>query len=250
MATGSCNTLWHALRGSVLGALIAVNTVMWLLAVLDAGLFHGSLVAAMAVPSSVGALLSHPWSVVTYMFVQTHFFHLLFNMLWLVCFGRLLSMARGGRALLATYLGGGVAGAVVFLLAGLLLPSLGGGSLIGSSAAVVAVAVAAAFAVPDMEIPLWLLGPVKVKWIVVAMCVFFCAGFSGTAAANAAHAGGAAYAALAALWYRRGALSRAGAADEAAELDRLLGKVKRSGYDSLSRRDKERLFTLSHRVRR
>ncbi|MDE6285874.1 MAG: rhomboid family intramembrane serine protease [Muribaculaceae bacterium] len=249
MAIGLCDIRRRA-ESNALWVLVAVNVAVWLVAVADVKLFHGSLVAALALPASLQALVMRPWAVFSYMFLQTDFFHLLFNMLWLVCFGRLLQMARGGRALLGAYAGGGLAGAGVFVLAGILFPTLGAGALIGSSAAVLAVAVAAAFAVPDMEIPLWLIGTVKVKWIVVVMCVLFCAGFTGSASSVAAHAGGAAYAAAAAMW-RKYSGNRSGKAhDEVAELDRLLDKVKRSGYDSLSRRDKERLFYLSHRVRR
>lgn len=250
MAIGLCDIRGRVSACSALWVIVAVNAAVWLAAVADVKLLHGSMVVSLALPSAPQGLLARPWSPLTYMFVQTDFFHLLFNMLWLVCFGRLLAMARGERALVWTYVGGGVAGALVFVLAGVLFPAFGGGSLIGSSAAVMAVAVAAAFAVPDLELPLWLIGSVKVKWIVAVMCVLFCAGFTGSMTANSAHIGGAAYAAVAALWRKRSTRRPGKAADEAAELDRLLDKVKRSGYDSLSRRDKERLFNLSHRVRR
>ncbi|MDE6498725.1 MAG: rhomboid family intramembrane serine protease [Muribaculaceae bacterium] len=250
MATGLCDIRGRLSACNALWVLVAVNAVVWLASIVDVKLLHGSMVVALALPSAPQGLLVRPWSPLTYMFVQTDFFHLLFNMLWLVCFGRLLMLARGARTLLWTYVGGGVAGAVVFILAGMIFPAFGGGSLIGSSAAVLAVAVAAAFAVPDLELPLWLIGSVKVKWIVAVMCVLFCAGFTGPMTANSAHIGGAAYAALAAIWHKRGKCRPRKTDDEAAELDRLLDKVKRSGYDSLSRRDKERLFNLSHRVRR
>lgn len=250
MGIGWCDTAIRRQHGGTLMAIVAVNVLVWLVAVADIKMLGGSLVQTLALPSAPQALLVRPWALVSYMVLQTDFFHLLFNMLWLVCFGRLLAMARGEGALVWTYVGGGVAGAVVYVAVGCLFPSLAGGSLIGSSAAVLSVAVAAAFAVPDLELPLWLFGTVKVKWIVLVMCVLFCAGFNGPATAVSAHIGGATYAAAVALWRKRSTRKARSGADDSAELDRLLDKVKRSGYDSLSRRDKERLFNLSHRVRR
>lgn len=239
-----------AVRGNALYALVAVNAVVWIAAALSV-LFGGNAAGMLVLPSRLADVLWRPWALATYMFVQTDFLHLLFNMLWLYCFGRIMLMVAPQRRLVATYVGGGLAGAVVFLAVYAAFSGLGAASLMGSSAAVVAVAVAVAFEVPDMPVSLWLIGSVRLKWVVVAMVVFFCAGFTGSLAANAAHAGGAAFGALYAVWLKRRARRASRPAPSPRhELDALLDKVKTSGYDALSRRDKERLFRLSHQLKK
>jgi len=259
MAIGSFNSsgLLRMMRDNTLHALIAANAAAFALVCAGNLFSHGAAAGALALPSSAVMLTRQPWSLFSYMFVHTDPLHLLFNMLWLYCFGRILQSVRGGRMLATTYAGGGVAGAVVFMSVYALAPSLGTASLMGSSAAVVAVAVAVAFIVPDMRLNLWLIGAVKIKWIVLVMVLVFCIGFTGSVASTAAHAGGALYGAIAPafrkLRQRFPALRRPygtpGHMNMQAELDSLLDKVKQSGYDALSQRDKRRLFELSHKIK-
>lgn len=85
-----------------------------------------------------GALTAHPWGIVSYLFIHINVLHLTVNMLWLLAFGTMLEKTAGRGALLSAFVAGAVAGAVVFAVA-----APGGGYLIGSSAAVLAVAFAA-----------------------------------------------------------------------------------------------------------
>ena len=211
-------------------------------------------VAMLSLPSDVSDVIVRPWSAVTYMFVQGGVLHLLFNMLWLYCFGRIMLMVRPAAFLPAVYIGGGLAGAVSFVALYAAVPALGHATLLGSSAAVVAVAVAVAFEVPDMKLNIWPIGPVRIKWIVLFLLGLFCLSFNGgMAGSNAAHLGGAAFGALVGLHRYFPVLSKADSSSHATmqdELDRLLGKVKVSGYEALSARDKRRLFELSHKLRK
>lgn len=258
MATGSSDTraaaFLQALRGNALYAIIAVNAVVFVGMAVCALCGASRVAVLLALPPSVDGLMHMPWTLLTYMVVHTDAMHLVFNMLWLYCFGALMMRGggRAGRRLAAVYAGGGVAGGIVFLCACSLAPGVSAGPLLGASAAVLAVAVAVAFEMPDMELHFWLIGAVRLKWVVAAMVAIFCIGFTGSAAATAAHAGGAAYGAVAhygrSLLHRRRSLSTK--ADMRDELDALLDKVKLSGYEALSRRDKQRLFELSHKVKR
>ena len=132
-----------------------------------------------------------------------------------------------------------------------MVPGAPGATLAGASAAVLAVAVAVAFELPDMPLQLWLVGSVRMKWVVLVMVALFCFGFTGGAGAAAAHLGGAAFGA-AAGWTERMRRRTVAAPRRTLhdELDDLLDKVKTSGYESLSRRDRERLFQLSHKVKK
>ena len=257
MATGSSDNrtaaFLRALRTNALYAIIALNAVVFVGMAVCALFGAGRVAVMLALPPSFAGLLHRPWTLLTYMVVHTDAMHLVFNMLWLYCFGALMMRggAHAGRRLAGVYAGGGVAGGLVFLCACSLSPAMSAGPLLGASAAVLAVAVAVAFEMPDMELRFWLIGAVRLKWVVAAMVMLFCIGFTGSAAATAAHAGGAAYGDVAhfarALRQRR--RRSATRADMRDELDALLDKVKISGYEALSRRDKQRLFELSHKVK-
>src|SRR5687767_12531800 len=52
----------------------------------DTGL-HDTILNKLETPASINNLLQQPWSIVTYMFLHTGFFHVLFNMLWFYWFG-------------------------------------------------------------------------------------------------------------------------------------------------------------------
>jgi membrane associated rhomboid family serine protease len=128
-------------------------------------------------PRALGWLYA-PWTIVTYFFTQEGFMHLLFNMLNLYWFGLVLETLIKPFHLFRIYLFGGIAGGISYLLLGYFAPFLGvnpGLVLIGSSAAVFAVTLAAATLAPNYTFHLIFLGPVKIKYIalvVVLLSVF------------------------------------------------------------------------------
>jgi len=112
MAIGSFDmrSIPAALRSNTLYALIAANVSVFV-AVAVFGIFDGGrMLSWLVLPSWLPSMLRQPWSVLSYMFVQTDVLHLLFNMLWLYCFGSILLHVNGGRALVRVYVAGGVAG--------------------------------------------------------------------------------------------------------------------------------------------
>lgn len=210
-------------------------------------------------PSWMSALLQ-PWTVVTYIFVHYDVWHLLGNMLCLYCFGIVALDVMTKRRLVATFIAGGVVGALTYLLAAAAVSSQG---LMGSSAAVMAVAAATVLTKPDYRVNLWLFGMVKIKWIALFFVAFALLTTSpGNAAicAHAAHLGGIAAGALSALQLRRGGRRRkavvlprlhtepVGSFSER-RLDQLLDKVKTSGYGSLSEAEKRELNDLSSKIK-
>ena len=111
MAIGSFDmrSIPAELRSNTLYALIAANVSVFV-AVAVFGIFDGGrMLAWLVLPSWLPSMLRQPWSVLSYMFVQTDVLHLLFNMLWLYCFGSILLHVNGGRALVRVYVAGGVA---------------------------------------------------------------------------------------------------------------------------------------------
>ncbi len=151
-------------------------------------------------PSSLQMLAQRPWTVITYMFSQFGLLHILFNMLWLYWFGAIFLLTDTQKRLVALYLYGGLAGGAMFVLCYNLLPVFAGriGLLIGSSAAVIAIVIAATIAHPDYKLSLLFLGSVSLKWIaIVSIAIFVFSLSGGNAGGQLAHLGGAAMG----VWY-------------------------------------------------
>lgn len=244
MTAGTSNYSLKNISNPALTALIIINAVVFI--VLAATSLTSSLEIAetLCLSSDPTDLIGRPWSLASYSFTQANALHLLFNMLWLYSFGRLFAMSQTQLRLIAVYLIGAIAGGVVFVLFSSIFGSNASGWLMGSSAAVIAVAVAVAMIMPDRELNLPLLGPTKIKWIVAVVVVLFCIGLSApNAGGNLAHLGGAAAGAVyGAIISRRGK-----APERDNEYGVLVQKIKCSGYDALTQREKRRFFELSSR---
>jgi membrane associated rhomboid family serine protease len=126
-------------------------------------------------PASVSSLLKKPWTLITHMFAHFKFFHLLFNMLWLYWFGKIVEEFIGSKKILPLYMLGALAGAIILIASYNIFPGLKAGApyvqALGASAGVLAIVVAAATIVPDYTVFLLFFGPVKIKWIAVVLVV-------------------------------------------------------------------------------
>ena len=117
--------------------------------------------------------VKRPWSFLSYMFVHRDIFHLLWNMLMFYWFGRILGDFIGDHRVLPIYILGGLAGAFAVIIAGSIIqvPYLDNILVVGSSACVMAFAVAAATLSPDYLMRLILIGDVKLKYIVLVLII-------------------------------------------------------------------------------
>ncbi|MEQ8905361.1 rhomboid family intramembrane serine protease [Ekhidna sp.] len=147
-------------------------------------------------PADVGSFLLQPWSIVTYFFTHFDFFHILFNMLFLFWFGRIIQEFLNSKRVIALYVLGGLAGGILYMFIYNFLPFYGDrvaeSMMLGASAGVFAIVVGAAVFMPNYTFFLLFIGPVKIKYIAI-FYVFM--SFIGTTGANAggeiAHLGGA-----------------------------------------------------------
>lgn len=284
-------TVWENINykirsGSRLYLLIYINVAVYLVIGIPAVfefLFNGgreSIIEAFAyryleMPSDLPALLRHFWTPVTYMFMHAGPFHILFNMLWLYWIGQIFEEYLGQKRTLGLYLMGGLAGALFFVAAYNLIPAFKselGLPIVGASAGVMAIIVATATLLPDYSIPLFLIGPVKLKWLALFFVILdFLSIRGGNPGGEFAHLGGALLgfvyikrlqqgndwvAAISKLFSRRpGAtnlkvVSRSAGKKNLAkprqeDVDRVLDKISVSGYDSLNSEEKEILFRAS-----
>src|SRR5690606_1338611 len=153
-----------------------------------------------AIPASFSDFLSRPWTIVTYAFVHdlSGIFHILFNMLALYWFGKLFVEYLGSDKLIAVYILGALAGGVFYLLAYNTIPVFNEQAtqahitMVGASAAVDAIVVAAATLLPDYTFFLLFIGPVRIKYIAGIIVILSYLGTVGAnAGGNIAHLGGA-----------------------------------------------------------
>jgi len=154
--------------------------------------------AQVAIPATLAEFIQKPWTIITYSFVHdlSSIWHILFNMLVFYWFGKLFIEYLGSDKLIALYVLGALTGAFFYLLVYNTIPfyqdripELG---MVGASAAVYAVLVAAATLLPDYTFFLLLLGPVRIKYIALFYIVISFLGSVGlNAGGNIAHLGGA-----------------------------------------------------------
>lgn len=133
------------------------------------------------------AVLTHPWSIVTYMFLHGGFAHILFNMLALFFFGPRVEGRLGSRRFITLYFVAGISGA---LLSFVFAPYAG---IIGASAAVFGVMLAFAWFWPRDQIYIWGILPIEARWLVVittALSLWSGLGGSRGGVADFAHLGG------------------------------------------------------------
>jgi len=140
------------------------------------------------------------WRVITFQFLHANLIHILFNMFMLYFFGKFIERYLGPRRFLAFYLICGVAGAagyLLLLLSGWLVTAPGM-PLVGASAGIFGVLMAAAFVAPDADVYIYGVLPVKLRHLALLLIglavytiVFFGEQPGHNAGGEAAHLGGA-----------------------------------------------------------
>ena len=240
----------------------------------------------LAAPASLEVLAKRPWTVLTYMFTHEGIWHILFNMLWLSWFGKIFLEFLDQKKLLSVYLLGGISGAAMYILSFNIFPAFAGMTemsvAIGASASVMAIVVAMATYVPNYNVNLFLFGRVKIVWltlIILAFTTFM--DFQDNTGGKLAHIGGAIYGYLFAISLRKGTdigawLNRvidgivtlfrpkpkvrvkykkartdfeynANKAAHQAQINKILDKISKGGYDSLTKEEKDILFRESQK---
>ncbi len=283
---------------NMLVKLILINVVVWLaIMFLDVVFdlykvdFTKDVVGWFAVPAALDKLVTQPWTLITYMFLHFDFWHILFNMLWLYWFGRIFLEYLNERQLLTTYIIGGLAGAVFYILSYNLFPkfedSYRQSVALGASASVMAIVVAISLYVPNYRMHLLFIGPVKIIYIALFSVVLDVLMIRSTnSGGHLAHLGGA-------LWgfffiymlknridissifslfsfkrirnpfkrnkkakFKKVYTNTRVKTDEEYNLekkmtqqkiDEILDKISRTGYENLSKQEKELLFRTSRK---
>jgi membrane associated rhomboid family serine protease len=286
------STLWQNISskmlrsGSKLYLLIGINVIVFLAINIPAvieWLFTGSTQVIsyysneyLAIPAYLPKLLVRFWTPLTYMFMHDGIFHIVFNMLWLYWLGQIFEEYTGYKRTLGLYLMGGFVGALFYILSynffPVFAPVLSVSTAVGASASVMAVIVATATLLPDYTIPLFIIGPVKLKWLAIAYIIFDFLSIAGpNAGGEIAHLGGALIGFIYIKRLQKGHdwissitnLFKAGprlsnmkvvarnnakkgpSRPRQEDVDQILDKISKSGYESLNKEEKEILFRAS-----
>lgn len=218
-------------------------------------------------PGDLEVFFTHFWTLGTYMFVHVGLRHVLGNMLWLFFLGRIFCELLGSKRMFNVYILGGLAGGVVYLITSQILKSSGGFYLLGASGSVMAIVVGVATHAPDYRIfPFGV--PMKLKWLaLISFIITTLLDLSENTGGKAAHIGGAVFGMLWAINHNKGffkggmfkggmfkpkpklnVVHKRTVPDQEYNLqktavrkrvDEILDKISRSGYDSLSRDEKD-----------
>lgn len=282
--------LKYTLRsGNMISRIIIINIIIYVLINLLKIFGMGSGTAffdivrnGLSLPSDPSSLIKQPWSLVTHMFLHVGFWHIFWNMLLLYWFGRIVGDLLGDKKILPIYIISGIFGGIVYILSDWFFPGGSGGNAyaLGASAAVMAILWTAASTSPDYLINLILLGPVRIKYVALALTFFDLISTTGNVNTGGhwAHLGGALWGMLFVYLLRRGVdmtemfqfnflktkpkriktsrdkfnvvhksdkKENNSGSSTVSELDRILEKIKDSGYDSLSPEEKEYLYQES-----
>jgi membrane associated rhomboid family serine protease len=285
------STLWQSIQykvlrsGSKVNLLIGINILVFLLinipATFEALFFRSGVISTfsgeyLALTADLSKLPRRFWTPVSYMFMHAGILHILFNLLWFYWFGQIFEEFLGKKRTLGLYLMGGLTGALVFIISYNVFPLFTHDnaahytSMVGASASVMAIMVATATLLPDYTISLILIGPVRLKWLILCFVIMDFLGITGAnAGGELSHLGGALMGFVYIKQLQRGndwvaniakffkpkpklkivsnnLGKKTSSFPRQEEIDLILDKISKSGYDSLSKQEKEILFRASN----
>lgn len=253
---------------------IAIFILTYLLNTLSF-LFNGSgnmIIEWFSLKPSFDVLLFRPWTILTYGFLHLGFFHILFNLLVLYYFGMLFLDFFDSRQFLTYYILGILAGGLIYMLSYNYLPALKTKEtiLVGASAGVTAIVIGIASHIPNYAMHFRFIGGIKLIYIALVLVVLDLVQIpNGNAGGHLAHLGGALLGFILTRYGHqgRGLFDWKGIGFEKREsplkkvykspgpkktgkegeydqkkIDEILDKISKSGYDTLTKEEKDYLF--------
>lgn len=254
----------------------------------DAAEFELLLIHWLACPASWQELLLRPWTLLTSLFFHIEFWHLFFNMLMLWFAGKSFGRYCSDKWLWITYFAGGTAGNLCYMAAYNVFPvfasAMPAAIALGASGSIMAILAAGTIYHPQNLIRIFPFpNGFKQIWLLVFfVAIDFLSIPKGNAGGHIAHLGGVLYGCLFILFYMKRPFHtlfhisptkkrkkekfytsyqnagrpvsdeeyNARKAADAQRLDDILGKISQSGYDALSKEEKDFLFNESRKRNR
>lgn len=258
-----------------LAQIIIINTALFLTINISLHLAHINLVPYLGLPIGGTEFLYKFWTFFTYMFSHESLGHIFFNMLLFYFSAQLFFVILGESKLIYVYVMSGLFGAAILLLCGLLIPgSFSNSILIGASASVMGVVMVMAVYAPNFNVALW--GIINMPYKYFALLTFVLStviDFSLNTGGKISHVGGALFGLAYGYMLKRGVdlfnfsfltkkksklkvVSYNKTIDDSynenrvkgeLRMNQLLDKISKSGYDSLTKKEKDELFNLSQK---
>jgi len=229
-----------------------------------------------AVSPSFEVWFTRPWTIITYGFLHSGFLHILFNCIWLYFFGRLFLDFFTPKQLLTFFLLGTLFGGFAYMFSYNFFPLFENTPpipMVGASAGVSAIVVGLATHVPNYQVKLRFIGYLKVWHIAAISILLDLIGLDGyNGGGHFSHLGGALFGFLYVSQAKGGKTSvfdlfsnlfkkkkkplrtvhkskkrpvstpKNVKSDTQEKIDHILDKISKSGYDTLSKEEKEFLF--------
>ncbi|MCG1036916.1 rhomboid family protein [Polaribacter sargassicola] len=266
--------------GNIVEKLIYINIAVFVLMLLIntfSGLYNSDsswFIKWFSLDDNYSALLTKPWTIITYGFLHAGFIHILFNLIALYYIGNLFIEYFTQKQLLSFYLLGTLFGGLFYLLSQNYFPLFQGRSsyLVGASAGISAIFVGIATYLPNYQLKIRFIGFVKLWHLTAIWIALDVLGLSGdNAGGHFAHLGGALLGFLYVnqssnkklkIWDKISAIfsskkkplktvykspkkttkSNKNSSLTQQQIDAILDKISKSGYDTLSKAEKEFLF--------
>ncbi|MCL7753434.1 rhomboid family intramembrane serine protease [Polaribacter sp. Z022] len=268
-------------KGNIVEKLIYINLAVFILTLfinVFQGLYKGELNFVFewfSLDDSFSSVLTKPWSIISYGFLHADFIHILMNLIVLYFIGNLFIEYFTQKQLLSFYLLGTLFGGILFLLSQNYFPLFDNESsvLVGASAGISAIFIGIATYMPNYQLKFRFIGFVKL-WHLAAIWVGLdiLALSGGNAGGNFAHLGGALFGFLyvkqasnkeikifdgiSSLFTskktpfkkvyktpkKKPVKSNQNTSLNQQQIDSILDKISKSGYDTLTKAEKEFLF--------
>lgn len=271
------------LIGNIVEKIIFINIAVFILAFLIKTLsflfeFKGDIIVNwFALMPGFNSLLGKPWTLFSYGFLHSGFFHILFNLLVLYYIGNIFLDFLSKKQFLAYYFLGIIVGGVFYILSYNYLPALQNQEtvLVGASAGVTAVLVGIASHIPQYALRFQFIGNIKLLYIALVFVTLDIIQIPiGNAGGHIAHLGGALIGFLLTRqleqgkniisWidnlfqskrekplktvYKNKRTAKPSNSNKSesqqVQIDRILDKISKSGYETLSKEEKDFLFNV------
>ena len=275
------NTLKNKYRtGTIIEKLIYLNIAIFLLTLLITvfqGLYKGEqnfLVEWFSLDNNLDAFLTKPWSIISYGFLHADFIHLIFNMITLYFIGNLFIQYFTEKQALTFYILGTLFGGFLYVISQNYFPLFEGinTTLVGASAGISAIFIGIATYMPHYQIKIRFIGFIKFWHLAAIWLAFDVVGLIGTNAGGSfSHLGGSLFGYLyvqqasnkktnistifSSFFKRkekplktvhksakRKQKTVKNSNQNQEKIDVILDKISKSGYDTLTKTEKEFLF--------
>ena len=224
------------------------------------------IVSFFTIESEIKNLIFKPWSIFTYGFFHAGFYHLFWNMLMFYYFGNMLQNIFGDKLIYRIFFNGVITGGLIYVISYNIFPVFKGNvsQMIGASAGVMAVLFYLSSYSPNMRIRFFI---IEIKLIYIALFLLILDIIqipNGNSGGHIAHIGGALIGylmlkynyqgldlSLFSSFLKSGKKIKNKKTDfnkiDQKKIDKILDKISESGYDSLSKEEKNYLFKAGNK---